>query len=126
MHLAPEDTGLPVEIKASNLRCWGTKVMIQIISSGSTVPCEGSLVKISSRSLAKVANDAIEDRAYMKPLESNILLKGLAELQWQMKGIDLGVVQNHCIHWIDDDETRAASSLLKSLLTNNSIKKYTA
>ena len=54
----------PVEIKASNPRYWGTKVMFQMISSGSTVLCHGrksrgSLASVELRSLADVASEAM-------------------------------------------------------------------
>jgi hypothetical protein len=133
------ETGLPIEIKASNPRYWVTKVMLQMISSGSTVLCEGtksrgSLVKITTRSLSSVARDAIDDRAHMKRLESNIL-KGLSEIEKQMERVDDGVV--HKIAFVGSTmqmklepvRTRAAFTFLpndevmKELLTNSNSNK---
>jgi hypothetical protein len=130
------ETGQPIEIKASNPRYRGTKVMLQMISSGSTVLCEGSkrrgsLVKITTRSLASVASDAINDRYHLKGLESNILL-GLSEIQKQLEGVAEG--QAHKIVFVGSKlqlepiRTRAATSLLpndtvmKALLTNSNTK----
>ena len=38
---AVDTDGSPIEVKASNPRYWGTKVMFQMISSGSTKLCHG-------------------------------------------------------------------------------------
>lgn len=38
---AKDDDGSPVEVKASNPHYWGTKVMFQMISSGSSRLCHG-------------------------------------------------------------------------------------
>jgi hypothetical protein len=130
------DTGQPIEITASNPRYRGTKLMLQMISSGSTLLCEGnksrgSLVKITTRSLASVASDATNDRYHLKRLESNILL-GLSEIQKQLEGTADG--HAHEIHFAGSNmqlvpiRTRAAASLLpndtvmKELLTNSNTK----
>jgi hypothetical protein len=130
------DTGQPIEITASNPRYRGTKLMLQMISSGSTVLCEGtksrgSLVKITTRSLASVASDAINDRSHLKRLETNILL-GLSEIQTQLEGVADG--HAHKIIFVGSKlqlepiRTGAATSLLpndtvmKALLTNSNTK----
>jgi hypothetical protein len=87
-----EDKGFPVELTVSKRR--PTRVLLQMISSGSTVFCEGrtkngSLVNISARRLSKAVD--IEGQR-LRCLESNIL-KGLTEIQQQMEGVDAGVVQ---------------------------------
>ena len=56
--------GDPVEIKVSNPRYWGTKVMFQMISYGSTKLCHGEkyrgvLSRVTLRSLSSVARDAL-------------------------------------------------------------------
>ena len=88
-----DDTGDSVEIKASNPRYWGTKVMFQMISSGSTWLCQGSkhrgsLTDISIRSLLDVSKNALStiggrDRGIVGALEDNIR-KGMASLSSQM------------------------------------------
>ena len=51
---AKDDDGSPVEVKASNPHYWGTKVMFQMISSGSSRLCHGeksrgALTRVTSR-----------------------------------------------------------------------------
>ena len=79
----------PVEIKASNPRYWGTKVMFQMISSGSTKLCHGkkgrgSLYAVEVQSLAQVAQTALITSKNVKTLEDNIT-KNMKEIQSQMK-----------------------------------------
>ena len=84
---ATDERGNPVEIKASNPRYWGTKVMFQMISSGSTKLClgiksRGSLAGISVKPLQEVAMDAISGRS-VKSLEKNIV-NGMKSMRDQM------------------------------------------
>lgn len=92
---AVDDGGYPVEIKASNPRYWGTKVMFQMISSGSTKLCHGfksrgSLVKVSLQSLGEVANTALSAHS-IESLEGNIV-KGMESLRNQMETASPGEV----------------------------------
>ena len=69
--------GSPVEIKASNPRYWGTKVMFQMISSGSTKLCHGekyrgAVTRITLRSLSTVVKEALEYSSTSQ-LQKNIL-----------------------------------------------------
>ena len=66
-----------VEIKASNPRYWGTKVLFQMISSGSTILCHGEkyrgvLTRITTKSLSRVAKDALYSTD-VRRLEQNIV-----------------------------------------------------
>lgn len=86
----------PVEIKASNPRYWGTKVMFQMISNGSTRLCHGtkqrgSLTEISIRSLHDVSKDAVPNRSSVKRLEDNIRAS-MASLKTQLVDAKPGVV----------------------------------
>jgi hypothetical protein len=75
----------PVEIKAANPRYWGTKVMFQMISSGSPSLCHGvkgrggQLTGIDIRCLSSVAKEALSGRS-METLEANIL-EGMDKLR---------------------------------------------
>ena len=87
--------GSPVEIKASNPRYWGTKVMFQMISSGSTKLCHGqksrgSLTGVEIQSLVQVASTALAYTS-VETLERNIL-KGMESIQSQMKDASPGEV----------------------------------
>lgn len=78
----------PVEIKASNPRYWGTKVLLQMISNGSTKLCHGSkyrgcITSVSVRGLVSVANEALR-YGHAPALEQNIL-HGMQEIKSQMK-----------------------------------------
>jgi hypothetical protein len=74
---AVDENGGPVEIKASNPRYWGTKVMLQMISSGSSKLCHGekfrgTLTRVSLKNLSSVAATAFQgSRAGI--VEKNIL-----------------------------------------------------
>lgn len=74
---AIDGSGSIVEVKASNPRYWNTKVMFQMISSGSTKLCHGEkrkqiLTKVLLRNLENVAKNALQS-ADIKVLEENIL-----------------------------------------------------
>ena len=83
-----EGDGDPIEIKASNPRYWGTKVMFQMISSGSTRLCHGTkgggyLRSVAKQSLRQVAQTAMIGRS-IQAIEGKILA-GMESLQNQMK-----------------------------------------
>jgi hypothetical protein len=85
--LLSDGTG-PVEIKASNPRYWGTKVMFQMISSGSPYLCHGTkrrgdLVGVTVKSLQEVSRSSIRGDDHLKTLEQNIL-RGMESLRTQM------------------------------------------
>jgi len=87
--------GSPVEIKASNPRYWGSKVMFQMISSGSTKLCHGekgrgSLTRVEMKSLHLVAETALAS-SNIKTLERNIL-NSMESIQAQMKSATPGDV----------------------------------
>jgi hypothetical protein len=79
--------GEPVEVKASNPRYWGTKVMFQMISSGSFNLCHGvkargALTRVNLIRLSEVSRDAFyEERRDV--LEKNILV-AMASLKAEM------------------------------------------
>ena len=84
--------GSPVEIKASNPRYWGTKVMFQMISSGSTQLCHGekyrgAVTRVTLKTLATVAKEALEYSDAAR-LQKNIL-EGMEAIQSQMEGHEL-------------------------------------
>lgn len=84
---AVDDGGDPIEIKASNPQYWGTKVMFQMISSGSPTLCCGVkgrniLTNVTMRSLSNVAVDALRNRN-CNTLEKNIV-NGMQALLDQM------------------------------------------
>jgi hypothetical protein len=90
------DDGSPVEIKASNPRYWGTKVMFQMISSGSTKLCHGkkgrgSLTGVSNQSLQHVAQTALAAGLRVRTLERNIE-KGMESIRDQTKEASPGDV----------------------------------
>jgi hypothetical protein len=85
------DDGMnPIEVKASNPQYWGTKVMFQMVSSGSPTVCCGikgknnTLTSVSLRSLSDVATDALRFRS-CNVLERNIV-NGMQALRDQMVG----------------------------------------
>lgn len=85
----------PVEIKASNPRYWGSKVMMQMISSGSTKLCHGrkgrgNLIGVEIQSLQQVAQSALTGSS-IKTLESNIE-KGMQSIVDQTKDASPGDV----------------------------------
>jgi len=84
---AIDGTGSIVEVKASNRRYWNTKVMFQMISSGSSKLCHGEkckqiLTKLLLRNLESVANEALIS-ADVKRLEENIL-NGMDSIRTQV------------------------------------------
>jgi len=84
---AIDGNGSAVEIKASNPRYWGTKVMFQIISSGSPKLCHGVksrgvLTDVSLKSLSKVSQDALV-YANVTSLQNNIV-QGMESIQSQL------------------------------------------
>jgi hypothetical protein len=80
----------PVEIKASNPRYWGTKVMFQMISSGSTKLCHGAkgrgnLIGVEIQSLQQVARNALPQYSTStETLERNIL-NGMESIRSQIE-----------------------------------------
>lgn len=90
---ATNESGTPVEIKASNPRYWGTKVMFQMISNGSTKLCHGvksrgSLAGVRVLSLGSVADKALQVSS-VDSLERNIE-KGMEGLRNQMASASSG------------------------------------
>jgi len=83
----------PVEVKASNPRYWGTKVMFQMISSGSPTLCHGSkrggntLVDVTLKDLSQVSHQALKGygggSASLSDLEDNIV-QGMDSLKREM------------------------------------------
>lgn len=76
-----------IEVKASNPRYWGTKVMFQMISSGSTKLCHGEksrgvLTRVTLKSLSKVSLEALE-YSNVSSLQKNIL-EGMEAMQSQL------------------------------------------
>ena len=85
---ASDAEGSTVEVKASNPRYWGTKVMFQMISSGSSTLCHGEksrgvLTRVTLKSLSRVAGDALE-YANTSSLQKNIL-QGMKSIHSQLK-----------------------------------------
>ena len=85
---AVDENGAAIEIKASNPRYWGTKVMFQMISSGSSKLCHGeksrgTLTRVTLRSLTSVAVTALEYSSARAP-ENNIL-DGMEAIYKQVK-----------------------------------------
>lgn len=79
--------GSPVEIKASNPRYWGTKVMFQMISSGSTKLCHGeksrgTVTRITLQSLSTVVKESLEYSS-ISLLQENIL-EGMQAIESQL------------------------------------------
>lgn len=77
-----------VEVKASNPRYWGTKVMFQMISSGSLTLCHGEksrgvLTRVALKSLSSVSLDALE-YANVSSLQKNIV-QGMEAIQSQLQ-----------------------------------------
>ena len=103
---AIDDGTDPIEIKASNPQYWGTKVMFQMISSGSPTLCCGTkgknnvLTNITMRSLSDVAADALRNRS-CSILERNIV-DGMKSLQDQM--IDKVVYESYKISFNSQGE----------------------
>lgn len=80
-----EDGHHPVEIKASNPRYWGTKVMFQMISNGSTRLCHGtksrgSITSISIQSLLDVSKTALAGGNNNTTVLENNIREGMASL----------------------------------------------
>ena len=81
-------TGHPVEVKASNPDYWGSKVMLQMISNGSTSLVVGykshhTLCHVETKPLSQVINTALEKET-LSLLEGNIQ-SGLDYLNEQFK-----------------------------------------
>jgi hypothetical protein len=128
------ETGQPIEITTSKPRYRGTRLMLQMISSGSTLLCEGSksrgsIVDITTRSLVSVANDAIGDRAHLQWLENNIV-QGLSDIQTQLQGATDGhvhkIVFAQYTHQLKLEPLQTAGKsllprgkVMKALLTNS-------
>jgi hypothetical protein len=79
----------PVEIKASNPRYWGTKVMLQMVSNGSAKLCHGvksrgQLVSVNVRSLSSVAKQAFDECQDIRAVEKHII-SGMKSLKDQME-----------------------------------------
>lgn len=88
--------GSPIEIKASNPRYWGSKVMFQMISSGSTELCHGKkdrgkVTSVSTQSLKQVAKTACKGRGALQTLEGNIV-GGMDNMFAQLKEASPGEV----------------------------------
>ena len=87
---AADANGSLVEVKASNPHYWGTKVMFQMISSGSSKLCHGEksgrwwLDRITLRSLSSISKKALVGFD-IKTLETNIV-ESMKAIQSQLKG----------------------------------------
>lgn len=99
---ATGDGDVPVEIKASNPQYWGTKVMFQMMSSGSVELCHGQkgrggafLERVTILSLQEVAIKALgfgsRGTAKAQTLERNIQ-EGMDSLREQMADVAMGDV----------------------------------
>ncbi|CAB9511064.1 expressed unknown protein [Seminavis robusta] len=91
-----EQDGYPVEIKTLSPRHWRTKVMFQMISSGSTRLCHGIkgpgyLQNICMKPLHEVSRTALVGSRGVQHLEDTIL-KGMTSLRSQMKNAKPGEV----------------------------------
>lgn len=80
--------GSLVEVKASNPRYWGTKVMFQMISSGSSKLCHGQksrgvVTRVTLKTLSKVSRESLEN-ANASSLQKNIV-QGMDAIQSQLK-----------------------------------------
>lgn len=80
--------GSIVEVKASNPRYWGTKVMFQMISSGSSKLCQGHkygglLIDVTMKSLSTVCREALQC-ANVNTLQKNIQ-QGMDAIQSQLQ-----------------------------------------
>ena len=89
----------PVEVKSSNPIYWGSRVMFQMISSGSHQLCHGvklrgALTGINILPLSEVARGAFQEQA-RATLEANIL-EGMLALKTQMNGAKNGEVFKIC------------------------------
>lgn len=85
---AKDDDGSPVEVIASNPHYWGTKVMFQMISSGSSKLCHGeksrgALTRVTLKSISRVSKDALE-YANVSLLRKNIL-QGMEAILSQLR-----------------------------------------
>lgn len=81
--------GEPIEVKASNPRYWGTKVMFQMISSGSPKLCHGvkgrgTLTRVDLKDLSDVSRTAIGSGRSVSELERNIV-DGMDALKSQIE-----------------------------------------
>jgi hypothetical protein len=104
---ACDDDGMdPIKITTSNTRRWYTKVMFQMISSGSPTICCGIkgennvLNNVSMRSLSDVTAEALRNRSCNK-LERNIV-NGMQALRDQM--MDKAVNESYKISFNGDGE----------------------
>lgn len=85
---AIDSSGSIVEVKASNPRYWKTKVMFQMISSGSSKLCHGekrkmTLTNVLIRNLESVANEALHSENIN--LLANNILENMDLLRNQVK-----------------------------------------
>ena len=85
---AVDTDGSLVEIKASNSRYWGTKIMFQMISSGSSKLCyreklRGVLTRVTLKNLSEVSPNALK-YADINSLQRNIV-EGMDDIQLQLK-----------------------------------------
>ena len=88
---ALDEGGTPIEIKTSKPSNWGTKVMFQMMSSGSLLLCHGSkkgntLKKIELIPFRRVAERALRQRD-VRSLEQNIL-RGMDALRDQITQVE--------------------------------------
>lgn len=89
---AMDENGDPVQVKGSDPFYWGTKVLLQMISSGSVNMCHGSrkqqkLVKVKLMTLQQIAQKAFSKRKSIATLERNIIngLLALKEAAYQQQ-----------------------------------------
>ena len=85
---AVDADGSIVEVKASNPQYWGTKVLFQMISSGSSLLCHGEksrgvLTRATLKSLSNVSRDALL-YSNVSSLQKNIT-EGMDAIQSQLK-----------------------------------------
>jgi hypothetical protein len=93
---AQTSSGYPVEVTASNPHYWGTKVLFQMISNGSTKLCHGekyrgALAHITLQDLSQVSKDALE-YTDVRVLQRNIL-KGMNAIKAQLEPLVDGEIR---------------------------------
>lgn len=87
----------PVELKASHPGHFGTKVMFQMISSGSPFLCHSvrrglTVEGVRLESLEHIAKEAVDSTSVTVTTLEERILQGLADLREQMKGCCPGVI----------------------------------
>ena len=104
----------PVEIKALQPKQWGTKVMLQMISSGSPVLCHGSHQRgffnnVELHSLSTVSSRALERRSVTQ-LESSILdgMRQLQDVMMEAQGNADEDVLEFCLAFDENGKLRAS------------------